>query len=159
MIIEIKNGVTIGTPQPNRVLQEKYPTVSFPVEPQPSDLDEFGYGVYIPVVAPNAEVYQKVVEGTPEQHDNQKWYQVWEIVDMTPEEIDDKNKSLRANNKKVASQLLSYTDWTQMPDVDLVNKADFTAYRAEVRAIALNPPVTVSDWPVKPEEVWSTESL
>jgi hypothetical protein len=66
----------------------------------------------------------------------------------TPEEI-------QAQNKSQAEQLLQQTDWTQIADVDLVNKADFTAYRAEVRAIALNPPVTVAQWPTKPEEIWA----
>jgi hypothetical protein len=77
------------------------------------------------------------------------------VRDMTPQEIADRDQQYKDSNKQQAEQLLQETDWSQMPDVDLVNKADFTAYRAEVRAIALNPPVTVSEWPVKPNEVWS----
>ena len=77
-----------------------------------------------------------------------------QVAEMTTEEIAAQEASKKAKVKAQAMDLLSATDWTQMPDVDLVNKADFTAYRASLRTIALNPPVEVTEWPVKPEEVW-----
>lgn len=58
------------------------------------------------------------------------------------------------HNKFKAQQLLQETDWTQISDVDLVNKSDFTAYRAQLRSIVLNPQATVESWPIKPEEIW-----
>lgn len=47
------------------------------------------------------------------------------------------------------------TTGSQMPDVTLTNKQEFTDYRAALRTIALNPPVSVTEWPTKPEEQWS----
>ena len=54
------------------------------------------------------------------------------------------------------------TDWTQEKDASdptnppyLSNTQEFKAYRQQLRVIAINPPVTVESWPVKPEEVWS----
>ena len=74
----------------------------------------------------------------------------------TPEEI-------QAQNKATATQLLAATDWVELPSVSdptsnphLLNKADFVAYRDQLRAIAVNPPTTpVNPWPTKPTEQWS----
>lgn len=76
------------------------------------------------------------------------------VEPLTEEEIAAQEASKKAKVKAQAMALLSETDWTQMPDVALVNKDAFTTYRAELRAIALNPPVEVTEWPVKPEEQW-----
>ena len=67
------------------------------------------------------------------------------------------------NNKQTASELLAETDWTQVSDVSnpevaspyLTNAAEFAQYRSQVRAIAVNPPSTPAEFPVKPEAVWS----
>lgn len=75
----------------------------------------------------------------------------------TPEEI-------QAQNKAIASQLLSATDWTCTVDITnpeysnpyLTNQSDFLAYRSIVRAIAVNPPTTPAVFPTKPNEVWSS---
>lgn len=74
----------------------------------------------------------------------------------TPEEI-------QAQNKQQASQLLSATDWTTIPDVSnpelsnpyLTNAAEFAAWRSQVRAIAVNPPTTPAVFPAQPTEQWS----
>lgn len=73
----------------------------------------------------------------------------------TPEEI-------QAQNKAIASQLLTDTDWVEVPSVSdpannphLINLADFLSYRNALRAIAVNPPATpVDPWPAKPAESW-----
>lgn len=81
------------------------------------------------------------------------------VEPLTEEEINARNESKKAKVKAQAMQLLTDTDWTQMSDVTLVNKQEFTDYRTTVRAIALNPPVSVTEWPVKPEEVWTVETV
>jgi hypothetical protein len=70
----------------------------------------------------------------------------------SPEQIAEQNK---ANNKLQAEKLLQETDWSQMPDVALLNKQEFTDYRAAVRVIAVNPPTTPVEFPNKPQELWS----
>lgn len=76
----------------------------------------------------------------------------------TPEQI-------QAQNKAQAESLLQATDWTATIDINdpqysnpyLENQDAFLSYRSQVRAIAVNPPTTpVVDWPVKPDEVWSS---
>jgi hypothetical protein len=53
-----------------------------------------------------------------------------------------------------AKAILNATDWTQANDCPLVNKADFTAYRAIVRAFAINP-VANAVFPEMPDEQWN----
>ena len=53
-----------------------------------------------------------------------------------------------------AKNLLTLTDWTQANDCPLVNKAEFSAYRAAVRELAINP-VTNPVFPELPSEQWN----
>ena len=66
-----------------------------------------------------------------------------------------------AENKAKAIQLLNETDWTQHADVNntavkpyLANQAEFNAYRAALRMIAVAPTASVA-WPTIPAEQWS----
>jgi hypothetical protein len=66
-------------------------------------------------------------------------------------------------NKAAASELLSATDWTTIPDVAnpindpyLTNQDAFIAYRNEIRKIAVNPIAGNLVWAVAPAEAWST---
>jgi hypothetical protein len=63
------------------------------------------------------------------------------VRNLTQQEIDGLNKQKQDQNKQIAEEKLSATDWTQVADVPLLNKQAFVDYRAAVRAIALNPPV------------------
>lgn len=78
-------------------------------------------------------------------------YQSWE------------KQQIAKQNKIKAEELLKESDWSQYPDVTnplntphLINGDAWVTYRASVRTIALNPPVSVTEWPTKPEELWST---
>jgi len=93
---------------------------------------------------------------------NGVWMQAWEVVDLDPEQIAYNEEQARQVNKSTADSLLSATDWVELGDVSdpdnppwLTNKAEFTTYRAALRQIAVYPPVTVTEWPVEPIEIWS----
>jgi hypothetical protein len=94
---------------------------------------------------------------------NGVWTQVYEVVELSPEQIVYNENQAKAATKAQAASLLTATDWTTIPDVSdpalsdpyLTNAAEFAAYRSNVRKIAVNPPVTVDVWPVEPNEVWS----
>lgn len=65
-------------------------------------------------------------------------------------------------NKEIAVNLLSQTDWTALPDVAdplksnpyLANANEFNVYRNEVRQIAINPVAGYISFPVMPQEDW-----
>lgn len=72
---------------------------------------------------------------------------------------------IKAKNKTQAESLLQATDWTENASVrntaktpHLVNGDEFDDYRVALRVIAVNPPDTeITNWPVKPDEQWSTQ--
>ena len=53
-----------------------------------------------------------------------------------------------------AKYLIAQADWSVLPDVGLANVSDFTAYRATLRHLILNP-VADPVWPTEPTPVWS----
>ena len=92
------------------------------------------------------------------------WHRSWEVYALTPEQIAANQEIVRQNNKTQAESLLQATDWTATIDIAdpqysnpyLMNQNAFLAYRSQVRQIAINPPIVVEPWPVKPDEVWSS---
>lgn len=140
--------------------------VSFPDSITDEQLAEFG--IY-PIVATSPEydpITQSATETYPVQDEETGlWMQQWIITPATPEEIAQREAEARADNKQTATQLMLDTDWVELPSVTnpaydphLTNAADFISYRVALRAIATNPPVVVSDWPIRPQESWSSVS-
>lgn len=138
------------------------PSVSLPAEPTEDQLNEVGLYTIIPTPVPSYNpVTENCAQGTPECHGLQ-WVQKWVVTPATPDEIAARQAQAKEDNKQQAEILLQESDWTQQPDVDdptnppyLTNKDAFKTYRAALRVIALNPPVTVTTWPTLPEEQWS----
>ena len=68
-----------------------------------------------------------------------------------------------ADNKLIADQILTDTDWTSIPAVGnpnqsnpyLVNQTEWLVYRSKIRAISTNPPEGEIVWPLVPQEQWS----
>jgi hypothetical protein len=95
---------------------------------------------------------------------NGVWTQVYEVVELDPEQKAQQEEQARLANKNQAVLLLQQTDWTCTVDITdpeysnpyLMNQPEFLAYRSEVRQIAVNPPATVDTWPVLPQSIWST---
>ena len=86
-----------------------------------------------------------------------------DFVSVTQQEADDiiaDNMPAEAN-KNQAEFLLYQTQWVLAEDVAdpanppyLANKAEFIAYRSEVRRIFINPVGGRVNWPVVPEAEW-----
>lgn len=106
-------------------------------------------------------VYQGLRENTPTKVDGE-WKRVWEVYQLSEEEVSINEQNARNVNKKIASDKLSEVDWTATIDVSdpqyrnpyLANQSEFLSYRSQLSNIALNPPVTVDVWPEKPNEHW-----
>ena len=132
--------------------------------PQTNAATELGYQLFPVLETPQPSydpLTQYVVPGAPAPTDGQ-WYTTWTVGTYTPEQQAYYDNQRKQANKQQASQLLSQTDWTAIPSVAdpaqsnpyLANQAAFLAYRSQVRAIAVNPPVVVDPWPTMPVEVW-----
>lgn len=108
-------------------------------------------------------VTQGIKEVTPKNFDN-SWFRQWEVYELSAEQIAENEQQQKNGNKQIASGLLQETDWTATVDISnpqysnpyLTNQDAFLSYRSQVRQIAINPPIVVEVWPVKPDEVWSS---
>jgi len=153
------NTQTLAYPVYQSQIQAEYPNTSFPtpfVAPAP----------YEPVLESPQPSYnpitQAVQQTTPEQTAGQ-WYQVWVVVDLTPEQIAYNEQQKADQNAAQAKQILTNTDWTSIADVAdpaksnpyLTNQAEFIAYRSTIRNIAVNP-TWDAVFPTAPTEIWST---
>lgn len=52
-----------------------------------------------------------------------------------------------------AKELLAASDWSVLPDVNISNKAEFEAYRAQLRTLMFNP-VENPVFPTEPQPAW-----
>lgn len=65
------------------------------------------------------------------------------------------NKEQKINDCYLTAKLrLNETDYTQLTDVELLNKQEFSEYRAKLRQILKNP-VEDPQWPDKPSARWA----
>lgn len=148
----IKNNLVEKYPFTLYEFSVNNPNVSLPIDPTESQLNEFGIFTVVAFNTPIVDYTKNVTEGTPTLV-NGVWTQNWIVTDATQSEIQAREAEAKAKNKQRAMQLLTDTDWTQMPDVNLLNKDEFTAYRAALRQIAINPQINVV-FPTKPSEQW-----
>jgi len=158
MFAKIENNKVVQWPIPSLV--PLFPNTSFPSPLTPNALPD-GYVMVGATTPPQLGLNQKVVPGQPIQQDG-LWVQSWNVVDMTEQEIAERNVAQRADNATRAKTELLDTDWSDLASVrnpnltpHLTNGSDFDAYRLALRAIAINPPTIVADWPVRPSAAWS----
>jgi hypothetical protein len=137
-------------------LQRDNPETSFP-----SDMTNFDptpwYCYPVQDTTPPATDYtQNLTMGEPVLIDG-VWTQTWIVTPASPEEIAAREDSMRQGNKQQASALLSESDYTDLPNTanKILNLPAILAYREALRVIALNPPLTVGQWPTKPKTEWS----
>lgn len=150
MLVRIRSNGSVITEQE---LLNQYPNTSFPNPITEQVINNLGADVVLNGAQPTPTFYQTVAQDGVEQINGQ-WFTKFICVDMDQEAKDAKDAQCKAANKATAEAKLSATDWTQVADVPLLNKQDFTDYRALVRAIALNPPVQAT-FPELPVEQWS----
>ena len=61
---------------------------------------------------------------------------------------------IQSANFEQAKKLLADTDYLDLPNTNPVNKQELIDWRASIRAIVINPPITVVEFPTKPTTVW-----
>jgi len=55
--------------------------------------------------------------------------------------------------KAKAKELISASDWSVLPDVNISNRAEFEEYRSALRELIINPVVNPG-FPTEPDPVW-----
>jgi hypothetical protein len=111
-------------------LYQEYPNTSFPSPLSPADLPEGVVQVFASP-APVVGAPQKVVEGTP-VFDGERWVRHYDIVDMTPDELEQASASRklqRADAYRVESDPLFFK--AQRGEATM---EEWTAKVAEIKA-------------------------
>lgn len=154
MLIKLENEKPVGSPILEHNFKLLHPNISFPQPITADHVKAFGYGIYKQTEPPTVKPWQKAIEVDPVKNESDVWVQSWEIESLTPQERIEKETYFQITNKRIAEGFLQKSDWTMLPDVDIKNKDEWRAYRAQLRAIAKNPPSEIDQWPQVPEEVW-----
>lgn len=150
----IKNNTVIQYPYSLTTFRDTNPNICLPTDPTEYQLNEQGIYYINTTDKPNYDsINNNCIEVDPTLKEG-KWYQTWSITQASESEVEYRKANYISENINYAKQLLIDTDWTQMPDVSLVNKQEFTEYRATLRSYVLNPSIDAFIWPTKPEEVW-----
>lgn len=153
MYLLAQNDQVIEYPLSLNEWRLEHPQTSLPETPTETQLNEFNIFTVQLTDKPFVDYTKDVIEKSPELIDSQ-WTQIWEVVDATPEEISERQAQMINSNKDLAVSFLNETDWTQLPDVGLLNKNDFAIYRESLRQIAISPTLDPV-WPIKPPEQWT----
>ena len=117
---------------------------------------ELAAGSYMRVnlFRPHDRLTQKLVQSEPVVEDG--WVYTVAVAAMTAEEIQSAKDSAMAQIRGQRNQLLTQTDGTQAVDNPSPKKADWAAYRQQLRDLPATiaagniDPRTFSDWPKDP---------
>ena len=162
LIAQLTDGVVTNVAD----YQSMFPDTSFPSSGPNADFMIQNNCMYVNVYLPYDSQTQKLVPATPYiQVDDPaqplNWVYTVEVVELTPEEIQQMHDNQAVVNQATASQLLYATDWTTIPDVInpandpyLTNQDEFLVYRNDIRKIAVNP-TWDAVFPKQPVAVWS----
>ena len=148
-----------------------HPNTSMPQQLSEALLNEFGADVVFEgAQATGGDHYQYSQADGVEQLDG-KWYTKYVLGPVFTGEtaaadeaayVAMKDAEFKAANAARAKQDLLASDWSENASVrnaavtpHLTNTADFDTYRLALRAIAIDPPVTVTEWPVRPDATWA----
>jgi len=150
MYLKTNNGQVEKYPYSIGLLRRDNPNISFPKKPSDSTLAD--YGVYpVRETNPTVGADQKLVKSWTPELVNGEWILNHQAVDMTAEEIAERDGVVASNVREKRDRLLAETDWTGMSDVTM--SAEMTTYRQALRDITSHanfPYLEDADWPTKP---------
>lgn len=156
LLIKITDGVPDKAPITLENFLLLFPATSFPGYLDASITEPLGFGIYSYSQLPEYDhAIEKPVEVLPVRNDEQGvWYQCWDVQPLTDEEkqkVDaEQRKAVLANR----DWLLTRSDWTQLPDVNLTETkvAEWRVYRQSLRDLPNDPGFDIwhTIWPVEP---------
>jgi hypothetical protein len=134
-------------------LKVEYPNTSFPSNMNIINLIDYDIFLVNTVNQPSTNDYTKnYVEVIPQLY-NGEYYQHWEIVDATLEEINQRIEEQWETIRIQKNSLLVESDWTQLSDSPLSTekKVEWVGYRQQLRNVTLQPNPFDIIWPTKPQ--------
>lgn len=109
-----RDGNPARYPYTEADIRRDFPDVSLPVPMEPGDVEHLGVFAVLetppPVVSHEFNLFRHAVRG------QNGWIEEWEIITAAPEEIKARDDIKAAQVRSERDQLLSESDWTQMPD-------------------------------------------
>lgn len=152
MYISVKNN-TISYPYSIKKLKQDNPQVSFPdtIDQDTNILAEYGVYKVLQVPYPNySPKFHKLSEAQPSLIEG-IWTQMWQLVELTPQEQLDYSNQLSIQMRNQRNGLLSQSDWTQVADAPVDQQA-WATYRQALRDVTQQPefPLEII-WPTQPE--------
>jgi hypothetical protein len=152
--IRIENGIPTGYPMLEETIKEILSNISLPVVIDPAELLPLGFAVFVRTTPPEAGVYQRAVEVAP-IFDGTVVTQQFEIHEMGEQEIEAVNAAALDTAKSIQRNLLTLSDWTELPSVQSKHTQEWIDAWAEYRNLLrdtdkqLTWPITVA-WPTAP---------
>lgn len=132
----IENGAVTKYPASAVELRKKYPNTSFPSNLDSVDLTNFGAAVVVAVDLPTYDYNAEFIEeGTP-VFDGQQWNQVWNVVALTAEELQQRTANKARNVRDQRNEKLANTDWRVTYEVE----------KAAVDGLGIQLPTVWSDY-------------
>ena len=172
MYAKINGGTVVKFPYTFGDLRKDNPNVSFPRNIPQGVMQRYGMVAVTDGTKPDCGLYQRVernvmptrpVIGQYTEDDaplpemvgediiSSSWVIEYSVVDLTAEEIAEKDAATSEVNRRKRNRLLVETDWMALSDVTM--SAEMTTYRQALRDItdhANFPHLDEADWPVKP---------
>jgi RNA polymerase subunit RPABC4/transcription elongation factor Spt4 len=151
MYAKIIDGSVGNYPYSIEQLRKDNPNTSFPSNPSPQLLAEFGMVTVVVTGQPEHDYTNNCTESTPEYVDGQ-WQQVWVVTDASEDEIAARTEAKANEVRAERNNLLSQSDWTQLDDSPQGDKLAWAVYRQTLRDVPAQAgfPWTV-EWPQQPE--------
>jgi len=153
----IKDGQVAVYPYSLLTFRVENPSVSLPIDPTENQLNEQDIYTVEPTNKPAFDPLTQDVKETAPQIIDGVYSQSWEIVQLTPEEIEANVQSQWADIRVQRDGLLASSDWTQLPDVFLPNKDLWIIYRQNLRDITNQADPYNIVWPSAPNTIISGE--
>lgn len=149
----IENNSVTKYPVGPLEIKRRFPGTSFPSPLEGTDLSGYGVATIENVAQPAIDSEtQKLEEGTPELS-NGVWRQVWNVIDLTADELQGVSDRKAAGIRFERDQKLTACDWTILPDSPLSDdaKTEWQTYRQALRDMPADSgfPHSVT-WPTKP---------
>ena len=153
MFVKATNDTIDQYPYTVGDLRRDHPNTSFPKVVPESTMADFGmYPVGYEAAPDHDPMTQRIQHSSQPVLKDGKWVLTKTVVELTQEQIDQRNDSKAKDVRSKRDELIADTDWMALSDNTLT--PEWATYRQALRDItdhANFPWLNDEDWPVKPE--------